>query len=212
MLRHLALTVFVGIGSALFGDGSAAFMLCNGLAPEAHEKGIYSLLDWTNAIIPGTSDEMSYRTMSTGFLLHLSKDVPKHTAKALKLAYDELIAQSGQSDLKPQDIDWALHPGGLAVLQGGQAALGLTDESLRASFNIYQNRGNISSVAVLAVLDKLRDMGHGKEDVIACSFGPGLTVEAALLKRVRQPLTNGRSRMSEDASTDTPSSVETVDN
>ena len=93
--------------------------------------------------------------------------------------------QHNQSDIKPTTVDWALHPGGLAVLKQAQSVLGLTDEALRASYSIYQERGNTSSVAVLAVLNKLRDMGYGKEDVLACSFGPGVMIEAAWLKRCR---------------------------
>ena len=174
-----------GIGPALFGDGAAAFVLCNSLAPELKTKSIYELRDWMTAIVPGTAEEMSYRTMSTGFLLHLSKNVPKRTSEGLKLAYDVLLGRSEKLDMRVDDFDWAVHPGGQAVLNCAKDKMGMSDEALRASWEIYRERGNISSVTVIAVLDKLRNMGHGKDDVVAASFGPGLTVEAAMLKRSR---------------------------
>lgn len=50
---------------------------------------------------------------------------------------------------------------------------------------VYTRKGNTSSVAVLAVLDELRRRGiPGKEDVLACSFGPGLTTEIMLMRRL----------------------------
>lgn len=48
------------ITPALFSDGAAAFVLCNDLAPEVEEKRIYQLIDWANACIPNTQQEMSF--------------------------------------------------------------------------------------------------------------------------------------------------------
>lgn len=88
------------------------------------------------------------------------------------------------SALHSEDCDWALHPGGKAVIRAVQEAMNLSDEQLRATNRIYQSRGNASSVAVLAVLDELRKMGRGRDNVLACSFGPGLTIEMARLERL----------------------------
>ena len=87
--------------------------------------------------------------------------------------------------MSPDAFDWALHPGGLSIIQGVAQGLGISGDQLRASHEIYKSRGNCSSVAVLSVLDKLREMGRGRNNVIACSFGPGLTVEMAHLVRCR---------------------------
>lgn len=48
------------ITPALFSDGAAAFVLCNELAPEVENKGIFHLIDWANACIPNTQQEMSF--------------------------------------------------------------------------------------------------------------------------------------------------------
>ena len=65
---------------------------------------------------------------------------------------------------EPQDFDRALHPGGLSVLRGAEVAMGLCEDHLRASDDVYEQRGNASSVTALAVLGRLRgmDVGAGK--------------------------------------------------
>ena len=86
------------------------------------------------------------------------------------------------SDLDVVNSDWALHPGGQAIIGGVQQAMGLEDEQLQATREIYKTRGNSSSASVLAVLDKLRYMKDRKRFVIATAFGPGLSVEMSVLR------------------------------
>lgn len=80
------------------------------------------------------------------------------------------------------DFDWALHPGGSLIITGVQQAMKLTPEHLRASYEIYMKYGNSSSATILSVLNKLRE-SEGKEQVIACAFGPGIALEMMVLKR-----------------------------
>jgi hypothetical protein len=72
-----------------------------------------------------------------------------------------------------------------AILQGAKQALCLTDDHIRASLDVYQHHGNSSSPTVLIVLDKLRMMGEGRENVVATSFGPGLIIEMCIMRRCR---------------------------
>ena len=81
------------------------------------------------------------------------------------------------------DFDWALHPGGSTIITGVEQAMNLTPEHMRASYEIYVNYGNSSSATIIAVMDKLRNMGEGREKVVACAFGPGISLEMMILKR-----------------------------
>ncbi|KAH8423963.1 uncharacterized protein LDX57_001719 [Aspergillus melleus] len=173
----------VGIGPALFGDGAAAMVLCNsyGLSDKIPRR--FSVIDWRTCITPDTHQHMSYQVTSNGFLLSLSKQVPKCAAASLQTPFQSLI-KANKMELSSTDFDWAVHPGGLSIIKGAQMAMQLPNEALSASYEIYRTRGNASSVAVLAVLDRLRSMEMGKQDVISCSFGPGLTTEMVLLKRL----------------------------
>jgi type III polyketide synthase len=51
---------------AFYGDGAAAFVLCNNFAPEARRKGIFEVVNWANACIPGTADKIGVLSSPTG--------------------------------------------------------------------------------------------------------------------------------------------------
>ena len=84
------------------------------------------------------------------------------------------------------DFDWALHPGGSSIIAGVEKAMGLTPEHLRASYEIYMNYGNSSSATVMSVMNRLRENGEGQEKVIACAFGPGISLEIMALGRPKK--------------------------
>lgn len=94
-------------------------------------------------------------------------------------------AAAGIMPLQPADFDWALHPGGFAIIEGVRSSMCLSEEHLRATNEIYRTRGNSSSPTVLIVLDLLRSMEGGREHVVAASFGPGLSIEMAMLRRCK---------------------------
>lgn len=119
------------------------------------------------------------RLTTSGYLLNLSREVPVAAASGIQGALKAL-----QVDKDAEKFDWALHPGGLSILNGVKEAAQLTDAQIKASYAVYRSKGNTSSVAVLAVLDTMRG-AEGREDVLACSFGPGVMVEMAKLKRLR---------------------------
>ena len=114
----------------------------------------------------------------------ITKEVPKATVGSISSMFDQICNPTGEPR-DPTSFDWAIHPGGVAILQGAQQAMNLTDDHIRASLDIYQNYGNSSSPTVLVVLDKLRRMGQGRDDVVATSFGPGLMIEMFRMKRCR---------------------------
>lgn len=194
----------VSIAGVLFADGAAAFVLCNdaGLLLPQDDAGdddggrdlgraepLFQLLEWDNATIPDTMQHMAFYAEGTGFRTVLTRDVPSFTKTAIGPMFRDLLPgfreKTGLKSLDVADFDWALHPGGEAIIQGAQEMLDLTTEQLRATREIYRTRGNSSSPTVLAVLDLLRKMGRGKDHVVATSFGPGLAIEMSLLKRCR---------------------------
>jgi type III polyketide synthase len=91
-------------------------------------------------------------------------------------------SQTLSNNLSIADFDWALHPGGQAIIDGVQEAMSLTDQQLRATREVYRTRGNSSSPTVLAVLDRLRYMSPIREFVVATAFGPGLSIEMSVLR------------------------------
>lgn len=101
--------------------------------------------------------------------------------------FHELVPQYsahfGKAFLRADDFDWALHPGGHAIIEGVKSTMSLSDENLRASSEMYRTSVNSSSPTVLIVFETLRRMGRGRDHVVATSFGPGLSIEMAMLRR-----------------------------
>lgn len=124
-------------------------------------------------------------------IANISKEVTQTAINAITPLFHELrnapgttpLPGSPLAHLEPSDFDWALHPGGAAILRGAQERLDLTDNHIRASLDIYKTFGNSSSSCVLTVLDRMRHMGVGRENVVAASFGPGFMVEMCLMRR-----------------------------
>lgn len=139
----------------------------------------------------------------------ITKEVTKAAVDSILPMFNKMRSHSElPSKKRPQpqpcdltSYDWALHPGGAAILNGAQQTLHIEDDHIRASREVYTKNGNSSSVTVLIVLDRLRHMGRGRDDVVAASFGPGMVIEMCMLKRWRgetisQPLLHNLAKYS----------------
>ncbi|KAG6357259.1 hypothetical protein INS49_015137 [Diaporthe citri] len=153
----------LSIGAALFGVGAGAFVLCNEYGvPEdgrLEEGGLFRLWEWGSETIPDTLESMSSHADARGYRAVLTREVPSLTTKAIPPILERLLptlrGKTGLGGADVLDFDWALHPGGQAIIRGAQKLPGLTDDQLRATKNICKTRGNCSSAAVLMVLDSL---------------------------------------------------------
>lgn len=161
------------VANSVFGDGAAAAVVADG--------GPGLRLDaFTTAVVPDSGREMAWNIGDEGFEMVLSGAVPKLVGSAVAEAVAPLL--SGPATTVPT---WAVHPGGRAILDRTQDALGLPDEALAASRAVLRDHGNMSSATVLFVLRQALDDGLvDGSDVVALAFGPGLTVEAARLTAV----------------------------
>ncbi len=120
----------------------------------------------------------------------MTRNVPELATRAIAPMFQSLLpevkARLGKRAWEVGDFDWALHPGGEAIIDGAKELLQLSDDQLRATREIYRTRGNSSSPTVLIVLDKLRNMGIGRDQIVATSFGPGLAIEMSIFKKCRE--------------------------
>ena len=129
-----------------------------------------------------------------GWRVTLSPRVSKLTSSCIPSIYNTLITQIPAltstlgSSPSPADIDWAVHPGGAKILIDLVKKMNITDEHLRASWDIYRNHGNTASATIFSVLNRLRkkDLCEGREWVFGLAFGPGVSVESCVLRRCRE--------------------------
>jgi len=116
-----------------------------------------------------------------GFDLRLSMYVPDLILKNIGSLMNKLFLKS---KIKKEDIDlFAIHPGGMKILAACEEALGIAKEKNLFSYEVLREYGNMSSVTVFFVLEKfMRSFSiHDKaKNILACAFGPGLTMEAMI--------------------------------
>lgn len=75
---------------------------------------------------------------------------------------------------------WAVHPGGPAILDQAKAALGIDEGAVATARQLLAEHGNMSSATIWFLLDRIRRQAQTGL-VYACGFGPGLTLESAVL-------------------------------
>jgi predicted naringenin-chalcone synthase len=130
--------------------------------------------------VPEGASEMAWNIGDEGFEMVLSTAVPKLVGATVAEAVGPLL--SGPAADVPV---WAVHPGGRAILDRTQDALGLPDSAMVSSRAVLRDHGNMSSATVLFVLRHALDAGiEDGTPVVALAFGPGLTVESAALTAV----------------------------
>ncbi|KAF3407782.1 Chalcone synthase B [Talaromyces pinophilus] len=92
----------IGIGPALFGDGASALVLCNARAVDHNTPKRFLLIDWRTHITPNTEKEMASALV----------------AASVEAPFQILTRDNSMASFSPSDFDWALHPGGSAIIKG----------------------------------------------------------------------------------------------
>ncbi|QNL23045.1 type III polyketide synthase [Hyphobacterium sp. CCMP332] len=166
------------LSNALFADGSAA---CIVQSQPMKGKNIKNESFYCELITEGLSD-MAWHIRDFGFEMKLSSYIPK----LLNGSMDQLLDQLEKDMGKESSVDhFAIHPGGRAILDTLSKKIGKKNNALQHSYDILRDYGNMSSVTVIFVLKRLMeslDNSNNKEKILSMAFGPGLTMESALLE------------------------------
>jgi prepilin-type processing-associated H-X9-DG protein len=172
------------VANALFADGSAALVCVPGTDDQKSDDTL-SALSSASTIVPATEDLMSWRIGDNGFQMSLSARVPDVIRGTLRSWLDGWLATQGV-DLA-QVGQWAIHPGGPRILQACVEALELEPDAIDASKAVLAEFGNMSSPTILFIVDRLRRQSAPGPWVLL-AFGPGLTIEAALVEPSLTPV------------------------
>ena len=179
-------TIFMGpdpgliVSNCLFGDGAAAAVL--DVSQAGGQGDVARLVDFESGIFPTHREELRYRHEHGRLRNTLGKRVPVIGARAIRQVAERLLARQG---LSLGQIDWwAVHPGGTLVLEQVSKELGVSEASLRFSYDVLHEYGNMSSPSVLFVLKRLVEQGRparGQKGLLL-SFGAGFSAYAALVQ------------------------------
>ena len=162
------------VSSSVFADGSAAAVVT---AASDDRPGLDMERFGTTLTSEGEKD-MAWTIGDDGFEMVLTGEVPRIIGREIRGAVDGFLA----GDVPTA---WAVHPGGRSILDRVQTGLELDPAALRASRAVLRDYGNMSSATVMFILrELLHDDALASGSTIAgLAFGPGLTVESALLTK-----------------------------
>lgn len=170
------------LANSLFADGVAAALI-SARTPEAGQYGL-EMGPFHSALIPSGKEDMAWSIGDKGFDIALSSYVPKIIGANVGSILENLLPTV---NTRPSEIDiWAVHPGGKAIVEKVQQSLDLAPEQVSAAIQTLKDYGNMSSATILFVLKRiLQQPAEARQKICAMAFGPGLTVEMALLEKGR---------------------------
>ncbi len=167
--------------TSLFSDGAAAALLSG----RGHVNGQpRCYLDaFGSRVYPEARDAIAWRVGNQGFDMGLALS----NAQALRSLIPDFVERWLASyELHQHDIDlWAIHPGGRAVLDTCEHALGLAPADLASSRAVLRHYGNMSSPTILFVIDHLLEKADAARTLkgLSLGIGPGVTLEGILWHR-----------------------------
>jgi predicted naringenin-chalcone synthase len=165
------------ITQALFGDASVSMLM--GSAPDG--AGIQFLRTHTEQLYD-QHEMMSLNIGNQSFWMTLAAGVPAVLQENIEGFLVKLLQPLG---LSTSDVShWGIHPGGPKILRVLGKQLALQPEHLRASWDVLANAGNCASATVLLVLENILrvDKPQRGEYGVLLAFGPGLTIEGAVIR------------------------------
>ncbi|CRK55113.1 Chalcone synthase [Alloactinosynnema sp. L-07] len=167
--------------TGLFGD-AAATLLLSSVDGDVDDVDGPVILGTHTETHPETSAAMTWKVMDDAFRMTLSPYVPLYLSETIVPFVGRLLDQHG---LKPGDVKhWGIHPGGPKIIDYVGERLDLPVAALQPSLHILGSWGNCSSPTVLLILDHiLREVRPAAGEYgVFMAFGPGLTMESALIR------------------------------
>ncbi len=146
-------------------------------------KKSLELSSFYNDLALSGKDEMGWFIGDYGFEMKLSTKVPEVIREGIGELTKRLLSKI---KLDLSDINYfAIHPGGKRILEVIEEELKITKEQNQPARDILRKYGNMSSPTVLFVIKEILDKMTKDDDqkhMLSFAFGPGLTLESAVLK------------------------------
>ena len=183
------------VANALFADGAAAIVVGPSNQSPSHNPSPATfpaphIRSSSSMLFDDSLTAMGWTIGDHGFEMTLDRRVPEVLAAGLGPWIWPWLRQELGSAVQPDDLRWAVHPGGPRILDAIETALNLGPTALTHSRTVLSDHGNMSSATVLFILRRMLQQGTiaapadtpaDRRPIVMLAFGPGLTGEAALL-------------------------------
>ena len=167
------------VGVALFGDGAAAALL----GGDDHRiDGCATVAQTATRLFPEAQHLMGWNFTGDGMRLILSRDVPTFVTERLAPVVREFL---GGANTSVDALDhYLLHPGGPKVMETYLSTFALPEEAVSIARECMREYGNLSSAAVLFMLNDLVVSGRPKsgDTGLMIALGPGFACEMLMLR------------------------------
>ncbi|MDL4839736.1 type III polyketide synthase [Aquibacillus rhizosphaerae] len=171
------------IGSALFGDGTAAGLLLGDKSPYLKERRRTSpkVHQTSTRLKKDALNVMGWAITDNGFEVIFAKSIPSLVKEFWR---EHTLTFFKQIDWSVEDIScYIAHPGGKKVLEAMEEVLDITKTQLHYSYKILSDHGNMSSVTVFYILNAWmkENMKQGEKSILS-ALGPGFSSELISLE------------------------------
>jgi predicted naringenin-chalcone synthase len=172
------------LANSLFADGAACAII-SAREPTIKQPA-YRLDKFVSGLLLSGEADMAWEIGDHGFNIVLSSYVPDLIGANIGTLMERILSEQMLSSFDIEE--WAVHPGGRSILDEVEHGLELAPGVLERSRRVLRDCGNMSSATILFVLKQLLETAS-TESALTCAmaFGPGLTVETALLERIGGP-------------------------
>ncbi len=181
---------------SIFGDGCAAVVMGASDREESVDPGKVIIRDHLSHLAEQTEDGITLAIQDNGITCQLSRQLPEYIETGVGPVIEQFLASH---ELTKESIDlWAVHPGGVRIIEKVQASLGLSDSQVADSWEILRQYGNMLSPSVLFVIERMllrseSSIPNPKGEFsspshpltgLAFSFSPGVGIEGMLFEKV----------------------------
>lgn len=171
------------LSNTIFGDGAAAAIITSESFATDHGYKGFAIDGFYSVLYDNAKELMSWDITPVNFEMILDTELPEFIGSVTS----EIVQKAGEMlHFDPGKIGkWAIHPGGKKILDIFKKKMQLTDENLRYSYEVLNEYGNMSSPTVLFVMNGImQDQPESGEHIFSVGFGPGITIDSALLTYV----------------------------
>ena len=177
LLNDLSMTNIVS--STLFGDGVAATVISGKLKTS---DPLPAMQNCTTQFFPDTLSYMGFELENEGLRIILSPEIPAFIKNQIRPTLTGFLEKI---QLSPQTLKhFILHPGSIRIVEIIAKKMGLSTKNIDPTLKVLFNKGNMSSVTVLAVMEEIQNNASPQENDwgLLAAFGPGFVAEMAVFK------------------------------
>jgi predicted naringenin-chalcone synthase len=189
---NISLERSIYMPNVLFGDAAACAVIARPdptyrkefPAFEIGKQGAHYIKDTRNVLTIAVSEEYGLYYENS-----IKKELPIHLNAALTKYYRGWVSEVLGDKVEPKDCAYAVHPGGLKLLQNFSKLIedhGVKkgEEECQYSFKNLKLYGNLASAAILFILnDVIRNTK--KDDIFFMAMGPGVCLEYGGMRRYK---------------------------